>query len=569
MSDICKRDNIALFCVFHKNCDFDNFDSQTIFFGVNETYPKNKNDRTIFEYELEKYNPFLQKRGYMETSAYLHIYWNKLYTGKDMVGVSQYDMKHNNNYNNLDKNNIYLLNSGQHIVTNKTWNNLMYSNLRNLDFLIKSYNTFFCKNYSMSELENKPLSLWQTNIYPVKTYEKLCSWLEILVEEIYPWSNEPPYETHFGSIGGYTERALSIFNAFEIYEGVKYSNLQINHFTKPGTIKEQYNHKSFLNNYSNDIHTKQVSNITGNYTNVSFCMFKSQCYLNDIYYNCERICKNGKNGLYFTRSDIREYREHGFDIEGEDPRIFIVNNEVYVIFICLSPYEKQKRCIGITKFNEWNPVFLQVENMKKNNIEKNWAPFVKDGNIYFVYNYDPLIIIRYDLNPQGICQLIYSQNNVKLPFDTSNTFLRGGSNLIPYKDGYYIGGCHSRIHKKCFEHYTHIILLNTNEWKLEYVSKPVMYCYELKEQLNAWWLKPNSCKPLDTFHNILIDKTPHIIQDPISLYKKDDKYYISINVRDCVSLLYEISFKNLFDLLKKDQPVGYFDNYVKERLLTM
>ncbi len=46
----------------------------------------------------------------------------------------------------------------------------------------------------------QPLSLWQTNIYPVKTYEKLCSWLEVLVDEIYPWSNE----THFGSIGGYT-----------------------------------------------------------------------------------------------------------------------------------------------------------------------------------------------------------------------------------------------------------------------------------------------------------------------------------------------------------------------------
>ena len=34
-----------------------------------------------------------------------------------------------------------------------------------------------------------------------------------LVDEIYPWSNQPPYETHFGSIGGYTERALAIFNA--------------------------------------------------------------------------------------------------------------------------------------------------------------------------------------------------------------------------------------------------------------------------------------------------------------------------------------------------------------------
>jgi hypothetical protein len=73
----------------------------------------------------------------------------------------------------------------------------------------------------------------------------LCSWLEKLVDEIYPWSNQPPYETHFGSVGGYTERALSIFNAFEIYEGAPYSNLDITHGVG-ADVKEQYNEKSFF-----------------------------------------------------------------------------------------------------------------------------------------------------------------------------------------------------------------------------------------------------------------------------------------------------------------------------------
>jgi hypothetical protein len=285
--------------------------------------------------------------------------------------------------------------------------------------------------------------------------------------------------------------------------------------------------------------------------------------LNGITYSCERICKNNKNGLYFSRDDTDKHEENGFTIETEDPRIFILNNEVYVIFICLSPYEKQKRCIGITKFNEWNPKFLQIENMTKNVIEKNWAPFIKDNKLYFVYNYDPLVILHYDFNPQGLCNVVFTQNNISLPINTANTYLRGGSNLIHYKDHYFIGGCHSRIYKKCFEHYTHIVLLNTNEWKLEYVSKPVMYLCELKEKYNSWWASPGTSKPLDIFHNILMDKTPNIIQDPISLYEKEGKYYITINVRDCVSLLYEISFANLFDFIKKDRSIGYFDNYVK------
>ena len=291
-------------------------------------------------------------------------------------------------------------------------------------------------------------------------------------------------------------------------------------------------------------------------------MFKSQCFLNGLNYSCERIQKNGINGLYFKREDCETYRESAFDIEGEDPRIFVLNEEVYVIFICLSPYENQHRCIGITKFNEWKPVFLQIENMNKNQIEKNWAPFVKDNKLYFVYNYDPLIVLYYDLNPEGKCQVIFKQDNCSLPINTSNTYLRGGSNLIHYKDGYYIGGCHSRIYTDCFKHYTHIVLLDTQNWKVVYVSKPVMYLCEIKEHLNSWHLSPGSTKQIDVLHNIIIDKTPNIIQDPISLYENAGKYFITINVRDCITLLYEISFANLGDLIKTDKPLGFFDNYI-------
>ena len=564
-----EENKVILFCVYHKSFNETKPDSNIFYFGVNEIYQKNKDrDNIILEYELEKYNPFLQKRGYMETSAYLHVYWNNLHKDKDMIGFCQYDMKVNSNLNDLEKDAIYLLNSGRKIVKNGQWNHFMFPALRDLNFLINNYNKHFDKKYTVSFLEEAPLSLWQTNIYPIKVYEKLCKWLEVLIEEIYPWSNQPPYETHFGSIGGYTERALGIFNAFEIYEGTKYINLEIMPIkSNAEIIKEQYNINSFLNNYSQDVHTKFIDNITGDYADVNYCMFKAQCYVNGVYYTCERINKNGKNGLYFKTSCDNKHTECAFDIEGEDPRIFTLNDNVYVAFICISPYKGQNRCIGISSFDKWNPVFLQVENMYKNAIEKNWAPFVKDNKLYFVYNYDPLVILHYDFNPQGICIVVFKQNNCSLPINTSTTYLRGGSNLIHYKDGYYIGGCHSRILKKSFEHYTHIILLNTNTWELVYVSKPVMYMCTLKEELNAWWTYPGYKKPLETFNNILVDKTPHIIQDPISLYTKDEKFYMSINVRDCVSLLYELSFSNLFDFMQTNKYIGYYDNYVKETIM--
>jgi hypothetical protein len=331
--------------------------------------------------------------------------------------------------------------------------------------------------------------------------------------------------------------------------------------------KEQYNTSSFLNFYSQDVHTRLIGDITGKYgDDVDYSMFKSQCYVGDVCYTCERVCNNGKNGLIMV-SDSFMSSHLGSHIEAEDPRLVVLNECVYVIFICLSPYEGQNRCIAITPFHEWKPVFLQIENMQKNNIEKNWAPFVKNGELYFVYNYDPLVILQYNFNSEGICKVVVGTSFI--PINTSTTYLRGGSNLIPYEidDRYFIGGCHSRIYKNCFEHYTHIILLDTDTWKLVYVSKPVMYyCNTLKNVLfNSWWSKYSyGRKPLDTFHNLLTDKTPNIIQDPISIYCKENQYYITINVRDSVSLLYEISFSNLFDFVNLiDMPTGYYNDYVK------
>lgn len=297
-------------------------------------------------------------------------------------------------------------------------------------------------------------------------------------------------------------------------------------------------------------------------------MFNAQCYLNNIKYNCERIKKNEKNGLYFTRSDWEKYREKGFNIEAEDPRLFIINNEVYVMFICLSPYQNQIRCIAVTKFNEWNPLFLQIENMRKNPIEKNWAPFVINNKLYFVYNYDPLVIIHYDFNSSGICKIIFKQNNINLPINTSITYLRGGSNLLHYKDNYYIGGVHSRLQKDCFIHFSHIVLLDIEKWELVYLSKPILYKYLLHDKLRVHD-KNKPFKSLDTLHNVIIDKTPNLIQDPISLYQNDDNFYITINIRDSVSLLYEIEF---LDLIKKNQYnnyMGFWNNKIKDDVLKM
>ena len=290
-------------------------------------------------------------------------------------------------------------------------------------------------------------------------------------------------------------------------------------------MNANYNHFFDLN-----IQTTFLENITNShpYSGLEYAMFKAVWH-DEVLYSCERLCINGKNGLQFQCAN--QTRLEGFEIEAEDPRMIKVQGIFYVIFICNSIFSGQKKCIAITKFDEFKPIFLRLENYLPNLIEKNWAPFEKDGQLYFVYNYEPLIIIKYDFNDQGICRVVHIDNGAILPINTNEpNFLRGGSNLLPFSENLYIGGCHSRIFNKCFYHFTHMVVLDTQNWSIRYLSKPVLYRY--------------SHQDLGVIEgtDILFDIHPNCIQDPIALNYVNKKYVLSINVRDSVSLLYQIDF---------------------------
>ena len=404
-----QNQNLKIFIVYHQVIDedvlFTKYSEEYIkktfaYYCVNEVIDKYETPKRyglpiIYEYELPKYNPFLQLRHYMETSAYLHIYNNNLHKDLDFIGICQYDMLHTEEYNDLQKDSIYILDSGEPIAVNGVWNNKMFPNIRNVDFLLESYNNHFKKTYTVDELNNAPLSLWQTNIYPKQIFEKLCSWLSILVDEVYPWSIEPPYETHWGVMGGYTERAIAIFNAIEIIESqCKFRLFNLIH--REMCEKMQYDKKCFLQYYDYNVYTKYVDNITTvEIDNLHYSMFKA-VYEDERRtvgkderrtvgederrtvgkderrtggkddnptvgederrtggkddenqkYACERICVNGRNGLLFQTKTTNVV--YGFEIEAEDPRMVKVNDKLYVVFICLSPYEGQNRCIAIT-----------------------------------------------------------------------------------------------------------------------------------------------------------------------------------------------------------------------------
>lgn len=88
-----------------------------------------------------------------------------------------------------------------------------------------------------------------------------------------------------------------------------------------------------------------------------------------------------------------------------------------------------------------------------------------------------------------------------------------------------------------------------------------MYYYSLNTRDTKY---SQMLKEIGTKHNILNDRGDNILQDPISLYVKDDKYFITINVRDSVSLLYEIQFKNILDLIEdSSKEMCFWDNITR------
>jgi len=243
---------IRVFTVFHKAIDerliyqpFSQNEIDRLFslYAVSERYPDKlvtrmdgrtlvataEPDRIIAEPQLHWYDPNIQLRGFMETSCYVHLLKNDLVAAFDYVGVAQYDMS----WTAAAADMLRALErgapeSGPQFAFGLTCGTLMdkfgrfhhwaFPHLRNWNFLLMSYNRFFGQNWDLTILIDKPFTLFQTYLLPRAEFVALANWVAALCEEVYPWANQPPYETHWGALSGYVERAESLFIAARLHE---------------------------------------------------------------------------------------------------------------------------------------------------------------------------------------------------------------------------------------------------------------------------------------------------------------------------------------------------------------
>ena len=262
-------------------------------------------------------------------------------------------------------------------------------------------------------------------------------------------------------------------------------------------------------------------------------------------------------GLIFTTGSLTKWngseisRRHGFANASEDPRIITVGNKAIVSFTVFTggtdSHDSRffQRWMAVSYFHDFNPVILKIPGLHttQNFVEKNWAPFSRKNELLFVYSFDPLVVLSCQPdNPD--CEIVFIDDGVSIPVDTRTSHLRGGSNFVPVSDSddrYYVGGCHTFFNWKVNYHFYVIVVLDTVDWKIIHVSKPVRFNYE--GQRVGW----GSHIQLGRVGNTLMDMYVNFqnrklyIQDPVSLMRvANNTFLTTVNVRDCISLLYEL-----------------------------
>lgn len=206
----------------------------------------------VLEQDLPNYTPELQKRGFMETAAFVHVYRNRHLllaqpgdrldsTYATCIGFGQYDMiwpryevlrvlrackrmPENatfalmvNRDNTAAKHRGHFL-GGMVYAEKGGWHPMVQRHIFPMQAVLESYNRFFGTNHNASDLRGTPLTLWQTYVMHRNAFIKLGAWITRLSTEIWPWANMAPYPHHWGHIGGLTERANAIFVSLQRLE---------------------------------------------------------------------------------------------------------------------------------------------------------------------------------------------------------------------------------------------------------------------------------------------------------------------------------------------------------------
>ena len=229
----------------------------------------------------------------------------------------------------------------------------------------------------------------------------------------------------------------------------------------------------------------------------------------------------------------------------EDPRSLIFQNELLLIvnnaqheqcrrtmtalFIPLDEHEDLE-CLSLLTPRR----ILPLNYEKSRPVEKNWMPFVRDGELYFVYSMNPHLVLHCDTHTGQCVEAAttrYAEEDVP-------RYLRGGTPCL-LLGSYYLTMGHAR----------HVIA------GVKFVYTSVLYLFSSDPPFTIMAISPEFFIDED----FEIHHFQQIIQFVAGLVwdKKEDRVYISYGVADCKSKLFSLPLGSLLSILsRRVQPLS-------------
>lgn len=151
----------------------------------------------------------------------------------------------------------------------------------------------------------------------------------------------------------------------------------------------------------------------------------------------------------------------------EDPRYFIYHDKTYIIMNGTND-NRETRDMYLYNIESNNICKLFINNYDISNlkIQKNWTPYIHLDELYIIYSFNELCILKVLNMTTGECTCIKGN-----PLNYNNNYKYFGSTpLIQWNYPNYIGFVHTRA-----PWYSCPIIYNAEEMNVKYIGKPIIF----------------------------------------------------------------------------------------------
>ncbi len=143
-----------------------------------------------------------------------------------------------------------------------------------------------------------------------------------------------------------------------------------------------------------------------------------------------------------------EFERHNIIHSAEDPRLFRYHNQLYMLFNMDNIGGNRSMYLAeITNQNSGPTItrYLRLPSPFGSKVEKNWSPIIHNNKLYFVYSYEPNLVLIEPNIKTGSSKVI-----TKMPNKINSGYgqVRGGTQFVPIGDNSYLSIAHTSIEIK-------------------------------------------------------------------------------------------------------------------------